>query len=62
MQSWMLFAGPDHDNWTNATFADQVAPMLDRMVGIAESALISLGGVASRIMVRVVPAIRAETG
>jgi hypothetical protein len=62
MQSWMLFAGRDHDNWANETFATQVAPMLDRMLGIAESALVSLESVADRIMVEVVPAILAETG
>jgi hypothetical protein len=61
MQTWMLFAGPDHDNWTNETFAAQVAPMLDRMLGIAEGALVSLERVADRIIVGVVPTILAET-
>jgi len=37
MHSWMLFAGPDHDNWTNATFAAEVAPLLDRVLRIAEA-------------------------
>jgi hypothetical protein len=53
--------GPDHDNWSNETFAAQVAPMLGRMLGIAEGALASLESVADRIMVEVVPAILAET-
>jgi hypothetical protein len=61
MQSSMVFAGPDHDNWTNETFAAQVAPMLDRMLGIAEDALVSLESVADQIMVEVIPGILAET-
>jgi hypothetical protein len=53
---------PDHDNWTNAAFAAQVAPLLDRILGIAEVALENLEQVADRVFTAVVPAILAETG
>jgi hypothetical protein len=58
----MLFAGRDHDNWTNATFAAKVEPMLDRILGIAELALESLEVVANRVFCAVLPEILAETG
>lgn len=60
MHSWMLFAGPDHDNWTNATFAAEVAPLLDRVLRIAETSLGGIADAAETIMTAVVPAIRSE--
>jgi hypothetical protein len=62
MQTWMLFAGPDHDNWTNETFAAEVGLLLNRILGIAEGALVDLESLSDRILVDVVPAILAETG
>jgi len=60
MQTWLIFAGPRYDNWTNETFALQVAKVLDRMLVIAETSLQSLEDTALRIISAALPQILSE--
>jgi hypothetical protein len=61
LQSWLLFAGPDHDNWTNATFAAQTDAILERVLATAERALAQVEAVASVLFSECLPEIAAET-
>jgi hypothetical protein len=60
LQSWLLFAGPDHDNWTNPTFALQADALLDRIVVAGEASIKGIGIVARDLMTRCVPEVRSE--
>ena len=60
LQSWLLFAGPDHDNWTNATFATEVSKILERVVQIAELSVAGIAVVSEELMSQCVPEIVAE--
>lgn len=61
LQSWLLFAGPDHDNWTNETFARQADALLERIVATAERCLPSIEEIASKVLAACVPEVQAET-
>jgi hypothetical protein len=60
LQSWLLFAGPDHDNWTNATFATEVSKILERVVQIAELSVTEIAVVSEELMSQCLPEIIAE--
>lgn len=61
LQSWLLFAGPDHDNWTNPTFALQADALLDRTLVAGEASSTGIGIIAKDLMARCVPEVRSET-